>query len=267
MLYKSIILFLLLVISFPVLTFSSPLSDCKKEFNTKQDISKCLDSKLKKAEKSLDEKVAEIRQKMEKRSIESNQIYPIRSFNLSQQSYLIYRKTNCNWYFDKTFPEAGSSELLKDCLIKMTLDRILELSGSTSEPDIKTSSSKKQSEDKEKQTSHKTGKTKGRTDDKSNSSDNVVSDNADGDRYNDKQRSSEDANDTVSDNYVDDQPIVYDEDLDERCFVKPDPGNCDEYIMKYFFYADGGNCSSFIWSGCGGVVPFETMAECREACQ
>ncbi|MBA4146415.1 MAG: proteinase inhibitor I4 serpin, partial [Cytophaga sp.] len=26
-------------------------------------------------------------------------------------------------------------------------------------------------------------------------------------------------------------------------------------------------CKEFIWGGCGGVVPFETLEECKGGCQ
>lgn len=230
------------------LAFSSPLTECQKEYDVMADVSKCLDSKLKKAESALEQKVSEIRQKMEDQSIKTNQIYPIRSFNLSQQSYLIYRKTNCNWHFDKSFPNTGSSQLLKDCLIRMTLDRILELESFTDSPAIKTDDSvQKQSNNK------KTSKRQK----KASSSEREM---------NDRDSSNRQSADTMQ-GYADNKIAEIKDDLDERCYLKPDPGTCGEFIMKYYYYVDGDNCSSFIWSGCDGVVPFETMNECRTACK
>jgi len=52
---------------------------------------------------------------------------PLRSFNLSQQAFLMYRKSNCDWLFDKSYIYGGSGDILKDCLIRMNLDRIIEL--------------------------------------------------------------------------------------------------------------------------------------------
>jgi uncharacterized protein YecT (DUF1311 family) len=257
MINKSVFFLLLLVIfCLPEFTYSSPIEECHKEFNSKKEVSKCMDLKLKKAEKSLEKKVSEIRQKMEQKSIKSNQIYPIRSFNLSQQSYLIYRKTNCNWYFDKSFPDTGSSELLKNCLIKMTLDRILELESSVDSPSI----SSDKDDDNKTQKVNKNNK-------ENKEVKNVKEFDNTGDvkEENDNRQTRKTNENLGEDNY--DDRAVYDIELDDRCYMKPDPGTCEEFIMKYFYYPDSGNCSSFIWTGCGGVVPFETMAECREICQ
>ena len=35
---------------------------------------------------------------------------------------------------------------------------------------------------------------------------------------------------------------------------------------RYYYDSDAGQCKEFIWGGCGGVVPFETMADCKEGC-
>lgn len=258
MIAKSVFVFLLMIVfCFPGLAFSSPISECNKEFESKKEVSNCLDLKLKKAGTSLEKKVSEIRKKMEDKSIESNQIYPIRSFNLSQQSYLIYRKTNCNWYFDKSFPDVGSSELLKNCLITMTLDRILELENSVDNPSISADiagDNKTQKVNKNNQEENKAVENQKELDDSQQNNEEPV-----------KQETTE--IDRSPDNESYDDQVQYDDNLDDRCYIKPDTGTCEEYIMKYFYFPDGGNCSSFIWSGCGGVVPFETMAECREICQ
>lgn len=238
--YLLIIMFLIICFV-PRFASSSPISECYKEFDTKADVSQCMDLKLKKAEESLGNVVSIVRKKMEEKSINSNQIYPIRSFNLSQQSYLIYRKTNCNWHFDKSFPNTESSELLKNCLITMTLDRILELENITDSPTIKKTDSSSQKINKQKNKKYKNT--------------NKVN----------EDRPDEKTTESNMDNAVNDR---YDEvvELDEECYFKPDPGNCGEFIMKYFYYSDGANCSSFIWSGCGGLVPFETMEDCRNTC-
>ncbi len=257
-------LLLLTVLIIPNSSNSSPLSECNKESENKKELSECLDAKLKKAEASLDSKVLEIRKKMEQKSIKSNQIYPIRSFNLSQQSYLIYRKTNCNWYFDKSFPDSGSSELLKNCLIKMTLNRILELDSS-----IETVNPSADKTDKSNSNS-KSGNNNNNSAAKTNTSSNKQN-NSDTDNIRQQQRDSDHRTHTDNNNTAFDTDYAdmdnYNDNLDDRCYIKPDPGTCEEFIMKYFFYPEGGNCSSFIWSGCGGVVPFESMAECKDICQ
>lgn len=50
------------------------------------------------------------------------------------------------------------------------------------------------------------------------------------------------------------------------CELEPDPGPCFAAIEAYYFNQDSQSCDSFTWGGCGGVVPFETFAECENAC-
>lgn len=51
-----------------------------------------------------------------------------------------------------------------------------------------------------------------------------------------------------------------------QCNLAPDAGFCDAYIPKYYFDKASGKCREFIWGGCEGVVPFNTMEECK-ACE
>jgi len=55
--------------------------------------------------------------------------------------------------------------------------------------------------------------------------------------------------------------------IETKCSLKPDPGTCKAYIIKYFFDQSTGRCEEFIWGGCSGVVPFETLAECQMDCE
>jgi hypothetical protein len=47
------------------------------------------------------------------------------------------------------------------------------------------------------------------------------------------------------------------------CHLEPDPGICLAYFPKYYFSQETGQCEQFIWGGCGGVVPFDTLEECQ----
>ncbi len=151
----------------------------------------------------------------------------------------------------------------------MTLDRIIELESSEDEDNVSTPADKA---DDSKAKSKKTNTT-GSNNKAENTSveDRRKSNNTYQDREVPEDRQTrEEIQNTQPDDMGDgdhDGAVAYDEDLDDRCYMKPDPGTCEEFIMRYFYYPDGGNCSSFIWSGCGGVVPFDTMAECREICQ
>lgn len=52
-----------------------------------------------------------------------------------------------------------------------------------------------------------------------------------------------------------------------RCSLKPHVGRCDALFERYYFDSDEGVCKEFIWGGCGGVVPFDTIEECRDVCE
>ena len=50
----------------------------------------------------------------------------------------------------------------------------------------------------------------------------------------------------------------------DKCNLEPDPGNCFAHIPKYYFDKEEGKCKEFIWGGCNGTVPFDTLEECEE---
>ena len=50
----------------------------------------------------------------------------------------------------------------------------------------------------------------------------------------------------------------------ERCDLVPDPGLCKAYFPKYYFDKTESKCKEFIWGGWNGVVPFNTMEECKQ---
>lgn len=50
----------------------------------------------------------------------------------------------------------------------------------------------------------------------------------------------------------------------ESCDLMPNPGPCFAAIPKFYFDEETQKCKEFIWGGCGGVVPFDTLEECQE---
>ena len=52
---------------------------------------------------------------------------------------------------------------------------------------------------------------------------------------------------------------------EEHCALEPQVGPCNAAIPKYYFDKTEKKCKAFIWGGCAGVVPFETLEEC-ESC-
>ncbi len=49
-----------------------------------------------------------------------------------------------------------------------------------------------------------------------------------------------------------------------NCDLEPNPGPCFAAISKYYFDKDDGKCKEFIWGGCNGIVPFDSLEECKE---
>ncbi len=54
--------------------------------------------------------------------------------------------------------------------------------------------------------------------------------------------------------------------LPPACTLKPESGKCRAAHTRYWFDADSGSCRAFIWGGCEGVVPFETLEQCQQTC-
>ena len=42
----------------------------------------------------------------------------------------------------------------------------------------------------------------------------------------------------------------------------PDPGPCEGAFPRYYYDPTTRMCREFIWGGCRGVVPFETLEDC-----
>ncbi|MDP6991963.1 MAG: BPTI/Kunitz-type proteinase inhibitor domain-containing protein [Candidatus Marinimicrobia bacterium] len=54
--------------------------------------------------------------------------------------------------------------------------------------------------------------------------------------------------------------------MDDACYLIPETGPCEALITRYYYDQDANICSKFTWGGCQGVVPFETMEECKRSC-
>jgi hypothetical protein len=54
---------------------------------------------------------------------------------------------------------------------------------------------------------------------------------------------------------------------DSRCSQKHSSGMCRGFFTKYYFDQESKECKKFVWGGCGGSVPFETLKECQKSCQ
>ena len=51
-----------------------------------------------------------------------------------------------------------------------------------------------------------------------------------------------------------------------RCELEPEQGSCKALITKYYFNQKERVCEEFIWGGCDGVVPFDSLEECQKIC-
>ena len=54
--------------------------------------------------------------------------------------------------------------------------------------------------------------------------------------------------------------------LPDACYLKPESGKCRASIMRWSFDKGAGTCKAFVWGGCDGVVPFETLESCHAQC-
>jgi len=55
--------------------------------------------------------------------------------------------------------------------------------------------------------------------------------------------------------------------LDSKCYELPKTGMCKAMFSKYYFNQNEEKCKQFIWGGCGGNVPFQTLQECEKKCK
>ncbi len=55
--------------------------------------------------------------------------------------------------------------------------------------------------------------------------------------------------------------------LHDNCLLKHDAGPCRMAIKRYYYDSKEKKCKEFIYGGCKGVVPFETLEECQKGCQ
>ena len=55
--------------------------------------------------------------------------------------------------------------------------------------------------------------------------------------------------------------------LPDECYLDPEPGPCFAAIPMYFYNTETEQCEQFIWGGCMGVVPFQSLSECISTCE
>lgn len=56
-------------------------------------------------------------------------------------------------------------------------------------------------------------------------------------------------------------------DLPEKCSLVPVNGSCKALIDKYYFDQGTRTCKEYMYDGCGPVVPFDEMEQCRSLCE
>lgn len=63
------------------------------------------------------------------------------------------------------------------------------------------------------------------------------------------------------------EEVIRPDELPVACVAKPKPGNCTGSITGFYYDYRDDRCKAFYWSGCGGHVPYESMAECTKQCK
>lgn len=54
--------------------------------------------------------------------------------------------------------------------------------------------------------------------------------------------------------------------LPAACEQPPESGRCPASHTRWWFDGRAGTCKAFIWGGCDGSVPFETLEACHAQC-
>lgn len=52
-----------------------------------------------------------------------------------------------------------------------------------------------------------------------------------------------------------------------KCSLEPNPGPCFASFTRYYYDKNAKQCKPFTFGGCDGVVPFDTLEECKNGCQ
>jgi hypothetical protein len=66
---------------------------------------------------------------------------------------------------------------------------------------------------------------------------------------------------------ADNGPDVPPDSLHVSCLAKPDPGPCRAAKPAYYYDYQTDSCKQFLWGGCQGRVPFETLEQCLRMCK
>jgi hypothetical protein len=56
------------------------------------------------------------------------------------------------------------------------------------------------------------------------------------------------------------------EQLHVSCLEKPDTGVCRAGKPAFYYDYPTDSCQRFVWGGCGGKVPFQSMDQCVKTC-
>lgn len=54
--------------------------------------------------------------------------------------------------------------------------------------------------------------------------------------------------------------------LPAPCQEKPSSGRCEDSLTRFYYDAGWDECRAFIWGGCEGNAPFDSMRDCTSTC-
>ena len=104
------------------------LAKCEKFEQNTDEHSRCLDNIKDSLERELQTWLNHHTLLLEEKVLVNGRHSALKLFNRSQKNFITYRDNNCRWQYLAIAPQRGAETAYKQCVIRMTQNRIKELS-------------------------------------------------------------------------------------------------------------------------------------------
>lgn len=104
------------------------IAECQKLKTDEAEISSCLDSVKKLADRELQTWVNNHTFNLEEKALVTGRHSALKMFKRSQSNFITFRDNNCRWQYLAISPDKGANLAFKQCYIRLTQSRIKELS-------------------------------------------------------------------------------------------------------------------------------------------